>query len=93
VGVAEDARVIKTIGDEAMIVGSDPAAPTEWAVAFQGLEPGRTLPRIAIHYGNALYRNRDYYGRDVNIASWVAARAAGGEVLVTRERGMDERRG
>ena len=79
-----DARVIKTIGDEAMIVGSDPAALTEWAVAFQGLEPGRTLPRIAIHYGNALYRDGDYYGRDVNIASRVAARAAGGEVLVTR---------
>ncbi|MGP0038504.1 MAG: adenylate cyclase regulatory domain-containing protein [Solirubrobacteraceae bacterium] len=79
-----DARVIKTIGDEAMIVGSDPAALTEWAVAFQGLEPGRTLPRIAIHYGSALYRDGDYYGRDVNIASRVAARAAGGEVLVTR---------
>ncbi len=55
-----------------------------WAVAFQRLEPGRTLPRIAIHYGNALYRDGDYYGRDVNIASRVAARAAGGEVLVTR---------
>ena len=80
----DDARVIKTIGDEAMIVGSDPAALTEWAVAFQRLEPGRTLPRIAIHYGNALYRDGDYYGRDVNIASRVAARAAGGEVLVTR---------
>ncbi len=42
------------------------------------------LARIAIHYGNALYRDGDYYGRDVNIASRVAARAAGGEVLVTR---------
>ena len=80
----DDARVIKTIGDEAMIVGSDPAALTEWGVAFQLLDPGRTLPRIAIHYGNALYRDGDYYGRDINIASRVAARAAGGEVLVTR---------
>jgi adenylate cyclase len=34
--------------------------------------------------GVALYRDGDYYGRDVNIASRVAARAAGGEVLVTR---------
>jgi adenylate cyclase len=80
----DDARVIKTIGDEVMIVGSDPAALTEWGVAFQRIEPGRTLPRIAIHYGNALYRDGDYYGRDINIASRVAARAAGGEVLVTR---------
>jgi adenylate cyclase len=80
----EDARVIKTIGDEVMIVGSEPAALVEWAVDFQHLGAERTLPRIAVHYGNALYREGDYYGRDVNIASRVAARAAGGEVLVTR---------
>jgi class 3 adenylate cyclase len=33
---------------------------------------------------HALYREGDYYGRDVNIASRVAARSGGGEVLVTR---------
>ena len=43
-----------------------------------------TEPRIGIHCGDALYRDGDYYGRDVNIAARVAARAAGGEVLVTR---------
>jgi adenylate cyclase len=32
----------------------------------------------------ALYRDGDYYGRDINIASRIAARSAGGEVLVTR---------
>jgi adenylate cyclase len=80
----DDARVIKTIGDEAMIVGSEPAGLAEWAVEFQRDQTQRTLPRIAIHYGNALYRDGDYLGRDVNIASRVAARAAGGEVLVTR---------
>jgi adenylate cyclase len=80
----DDARVIKTIGDEVMIVGSDPAALTDWAVGFQQLQSGRPLPRIAVHSGEALYRDGDYYGRDVNIASRVAARSAGGEVLVTR---------
>jgi adenylate cyclase len=80
----DDARVIKTIGDEVMVVGSDPSALAGWAVRFQRAPAGRTLPRIAIHYGNALYRDGDYYGRDVNIASRVGARAAGGEVLVTR---------
>jgi len=80
----DEARVIKTIGDEAMIVSSDPAALTDWAVGFQRLHTGRPLPRIAIHYGVALYREGDYYGREVNIASRVAARSAGGEVLVTR---------
>jgi len=80
----DEARVIKTIGDEVMIVGSDPSTLTDWAVGFQGLHPERPRPRIGLHYGEALYRDGDYYGRDVNIASRVAARSAGGEVLVTR---------
>jgi adenylate cyclase len=80
----DEARIIKTIGDEAMIVGPDAAALTDWAVGFQRLQAERPWPRIAIHYGVALYRDGDYYGREVNIASRVAARAAGGEVLVTR---------
>jgi adenylate cyclase len=85
VTLPDEARVIKTIGDEAMIVGSDPARLTDWAVGFQALMTERPLPRIALHYGVALYRDGDYYGRDVNIASRLAARSAGGEVLVTRQ--------
>jgi adenylate cyclase len=82
----EDARVIKTIGDEVMVVGADPSALADWAVGFQVLNEGRRpLPRIGIHAGEALYRDGDYYGRAVNLASRVGARAAGGEVLVTRE--------
>ena len=42
------------------------------------------MPRTGIHYGEALYRDGDYYGRDVNQAARVVARAGGGEVLVTR---------
>jgi adenylate cyclase len=80
----DDARVIKTIGDEVMIVGSDPSALVDWAVGFQLLQSQRPLPRIGIHVGGALYRDGDYYGRAVNLASRVGARAAGGEVLVTR---------
>ncbi len=80
----DDARVVKTIGDEVMVVGSDPAALTDWAVGFQTLVDERPLPRVGIHYGETLYRDGDYYGREVNLAARVAARAAGGEVLVTR---------
>jgi adenylate cyclase len=80
----DDARVIKTIGDAVMIVGADPGALVDWAVGFQQLYASPALPRIGVHCGNALYRDGDYFGRDVNIASRVAARAAGGEVLVTR---------
>ncbi|WP_028059127.1 adenylate/guanylate cyclase domain-containing protein [Candidatus Solirubrobacter pratensis] len=81
----DDARVIKTIGDEVMIVGSDASALVDWAVGFQELAVDRPLPRIGLHVGLALYRDGDYYGRAVNLASRVGARAAGGEVLVTRE--------
>jgi adenylate cyclase len=86
-----DARVIKTLGDEVMIVAADPIALTEWAVLFaRGLDGGGPLlvdvppPRIGVHHGNALYRDGDFYGREVNQAARVVARASGGEVLVTR---------
>ncbi len=55
--------------------------------AARGLEAGLplvALRRIGIHLGNAIYRDGDYFGRDVNISARVAARSAGGEVLVTR---------
>jgi adenylate cyclase len=80
----DDARVIKTIGDEVMVVGSDGAALCDWAVGFQTLYDHRPLPRIGLHIGECVYRDGDYYGREVNLAARVAARAAGGEVLVTR---------
>jgi adenylate cyclase len=80
----DEARVIKMIGDEVMIVGSDPATLTDWAVGFQRMQTERPLPRIGIHYGYAIYRDGDYFGRDVNIAARVAARSAGGEVLLTK---------
>jgi len=80
----DDARIIKTIGDEVMIVASDAAALLDWAVGFQTLHRERPLPRIGIHQGLTLYRDGDYFGREVNLAARVGARAAGGEVLVTR---------
>ena len=80
----EDARVVKTIGDEVMVVASDPASLVDWAVGFQALQAERPLPRIGIHQGLTLYRDGDYFGRAVNLAARVGARAAGGEVLVTR---------
>lgn len=80
-----DARVIKTLGDEVMIVGADAAALTSWAVGLRSQLPdGLPPPRIGIHSGTAIYRDGDYYGREVNRAARVVARAGGGEVLVTR---------
>ncbi|HEV7772947.1 MAG TPA: adenylate/guanylate cyclase domain-containing protein [Conexibacter sp.] len=80
----DDARVVKTIGDEVMVVCPDGAALALWAVGFQELYTERPRPRIGIHSGEVLYRDGDYYGREVNLAARVVARAGAGEVLVTR---------
>jgi adenylate cyclase len=79
----DDARVVKTIGDEVMIVGQDVQALTDWAVGFQRLYRDRPTPRIGINAGVVLYRDGDYFGREVNVAARVVARARGGEVIVT----------
>jgi len=80
-----DARVIKTLGDEVMVVGPDAAGLLRWAVALRAaILAEDPPPRIGMHYGEALYRDGDYYGREINQAARVVARAGGGEVLVTR---------
>ncbi len=80
-----DARVIKTLGDEVMVVGPDAAGLVRWAVRLgAAARDGDPPPRIGMHYGDALYRDGDYYGREINQAARVVARAGGGEVLVTR---------
>jgi adenylate cyclase len=79
----EDARVVKTIGDAVMVVGQDISALVDWAVGFTSLFEERPQPRIGVHWGTTLYRDGDYFGRDVNLTSRVVARARGGEVLVT----------
>jgi adenylate cyclase len=78
-----EATIVKTIGDEVMIVSPDPTSLTEWAVGFLGLFQERPQPRVGIHSGQAVYREADYFGTDVNLAHRVVARALGGEVLVT----------
>ena len=79
-----EATIVKTIGDEVMIVSPDPVTLTEWAVGFLGLFGDRPQPRTGIHCGEAVYRDGDYFGKDVNLAHRVVSRAVGGEVMVTR---------
>jgi adenylate cyclase len=78
------ATIVKTIGDEVMIVSPDPVTLTEWAVGFLALFQDRPQPRVGLHYGDAVYRGGDYFGGEVNLSHRVVARALGGEVLVTR---------
>jgi adenylate cyclase len=90
-----EATIVKTIGDEVMVVSPDPASLTEWAVGLMGRFHQRPQPRVGIHYAQAVYRDGDYFGTHVNLAHRVVDRAQAGEVLVTdrvsealRDRGL-----
>ncbi|HEU4735488.1 MAG TPA: adenylate/guanylate cyclase domain-containing protein [Solirubrobacterales bacterium] len=90
-----EATIVKTIGDEVMVVSPDPASLTEWAVGLMGRFHQRPQPRVGIHYAQAVYRDGDYFGTHVNLAHRVVNRAQAGEVLVTdrvsealRDRGL-----
>jgi adenylate cyclase len=79
-----EATIVKTIGDEVMVVSPDPGPLTEWAVGFLALFQERPQPRVGLHHGAAVFRDGDYFGGDVNLAHAVVSRALGGEVLVTQ---------
>jgi adenylate cyclase len=78
-----EATIVKTIGDEVMIVSPEPASLTEWAVGFLHFFQERPQPRVGLHYGAAVFRDGDYFGGDVNLAHRIVNRALGGEVLIT----------
>jgi adenylate cyclase len=89
-----EATIVKTIGDEVMVVSPDPSSLTEWAVGLLDRFPERPRPRVGIHYANAVYRDGDYFGTHVNLVHRVVGRAQAGEVLVTdRVTGSLEERG
>jgi adenylate cyclase len=81
-------RLVKTIGDAAMLVSPD--APTLLEVALDLVDAadaeGKDFPqlRIGVASGAALSRAGDWYGRPVNIASRITTIARPGSVLATR---------
>ena len=79
-----EALIVKTIGDEVMIVSPDPVTLTEWSVGFLTLFRERPQPRVGLHFGRAVYRDGDYFGTEVNLTHRVVARTLGGEVMITR---------
>ena len=90
-----EATIVKTIGDEVMVVSPESVSLTEWAVRFLSTFSERPRPRVGIHCGEAVYRDGDYFGGQVNLAHRVVSRAQAGEVLVTDRvvEAIDEREG
>jgi adenylate cyclase len=82
-------RLVKTIGDAAMLVSPDAAALLECSLDLHdaAAAEGEDFPRLRVGMalGPAVARAGDWYGRPVNLASRVTAVARPGSVLATRE--------
>jgi adenylate cyclase len=82
-------RLVKLIGDAAMIVGPEPAPVIEAALAVveAAEREGDDFPllRAGVATGMALPRSGDWYGRPVNLASRITAIARPGSVLASEE--------
>ena len=81
-------RLVKTIGDAAMLVSVEAEAMTDAALRLVDASEaeGERFPRLraGIARGQAVAQSGDYYGRPVNLASRVTGVAKPGSVLVDR---------
>jgi adenylate cyclase len=86
VATANDGRLVKLLGDGAMLRLPDAARGLEAAVALvRALSVGGSLPAHAgVHAGPVIERDLDLFGRTVNLASRLAEAAGPGEVLVSQ---------
>ena len=85
---AWDGRVVKQIGDAFMLVFPDARSATACALEIKlhsADEPQFPAVRAGIHWGSLLYRDGDYVGSNVNIASRIASEAERHQILVTPE--------
>lgn len=80
-------RLVKTMGDGAMLVSTEPRPLVDAALkmAARAEEDDRLPPvRVGIAHGEALARAGDWYGPTVNLASRVVDLAEPGTILATR---------
>ena len=86
---AHGGRVVKRLGDGAMVSFLEPEAAVKGALAAQAevaaveVDGMRPKMRAGAHHGMPRRVGRDYVGVDVNIAARVAQAAKGGELLIS----------
>ena len=82
-----EVRLVKTIGDAALLVSRDAPALVGAALALQEAVQAADLPsvRAGVARGSALLRAGDLYGHAVNLASRVTGAARPSTVLCTKE--------
>ncbi len=81
-------RVVKQIGDGFMIVFPECYSAVSFALELEQravAEPQFPAIRVGLHYGPVLYREGDYIGSNVNIASRLADIADRHQILVSAE--------
>jgi class 3 adenylate cyclase len=79
-------RLVKLIGDEAMIVADDVESACEIAAAVcvhAQSDPDLPVARGAIAWGAVVARGGDYFGSVVNLAARLIGEAAPGEVVLS----------
>ena len=85
---AWNGRLVKQIGDAFMLVFPDARSAVACTLEIEARaakEPQFPALRAGIHWGSLLYRDGDYVGSNVNIASRLAGEADRHQILVTPE--------
>ena len=87
VAAAHDGRLIKLIGDGAMLRFDDAQSGVSAALELvETLDDGPGIGAHAgVHAGPVVERDRDLFGRTVNLASRIADVASPGEVVVSED--------
>jgi adenylate cyclase len=81
-----DGRLVKLLGDGAMLWFPDAERGVLGSLAAVGAMSGGSLPPHAgVHAGPVIERDLDLFGRTVNLASRIADAAGPGEVLVSED--------
>ena len=82
-------RLVKTIGDAAMLVstGAEPLGDAALALIAAADAEGEEFPplRVGLAFGPAVGRGGDFYGAPVNLASRITGVARPGSVLASEE--------
>lgn len=78
-------RPIKWLGDGVMFHFPDPGQAVLCSLDLVEQAPAAGMPpaHVGVNAGPVVFRDGDYFGRTVNVASRIAARAGPGEVLVS----------
>ncbi len=84
---AHGGRLVKLLGDGALLYLPDAAAAVKTTVALLAALPAAGLPsgHAGVHHGPVIEREGDVFGRTVNLAARIADRAPDGAVYVTTD--------